>query len=75
MATGDFRVNVPVFDNTIAGYTEFRKRAKLFQARTKLEGKSKQSALLLLGSLTGIVWDTCESLSDDTNALEDEKGV
>ena len=73
MATGDFRVHVPVFDNTIAGYDELRKRARLFQARMKLEGKPKQSALLLLGSLTGIAWDTCESLSDDPKALEEEK--
>jgi hypothetical protein len=56
MATGSgsFRIDVPNFDNTTTGYTEFRKRAMLFKARMKLEKKQSQSALLLLGSLTGI---------------------
>jgi hypothetical protein len=75
MATGSgsFRIDVPNFDNTTTGYTEFRKRAMLFKARLKLEKKENQAAIMLVGSLSGIAWDTCESLAEDTSKLEDDK--
>ncbi len=57
MATGGYRIDPLIFDNTIAGYPEFRKRAMLFKARMKLEKKQGQAAILFLGSLTGIAWD------------------
>ena len=44
----------------------------LFKARLKLDKKKSQAALLLLGSLTGIAWDTCESLAEDPSKLEDD---
>ena len=74
MAT-NLHMNIPTFDNTVSSYLEFRKRAMLFQARMRLEGrdKVKQTALLLLGQLTGIAWETCESLADDPAALEAEE--
>ena len=41
----------------------------------RLEGRDrvKQTTLLLLGQLTGIAWETCESLADDPAALEAEE--
>ncbi len=63
MATEGYRIDIPTFDNTIGGYQKFRNRAMLFRDRMKLEKKQSQATLLLLGSLTGIAWDTCGSLA------------
>ncbi len=43
----------------------------LFRARMKLKKKQSQAALLILGSLTGIAWSTCESLAEDPSKLEE----
>ncbi len=44
----------------------------LSRARMKLENEQSQTALLRLGSLKRIVWDTCESLAEDPTKLEAE---
>ena len=65
------RVDVPLFDNAISSYPEFRERAMLFEACMQVEGKEKQSALMLLGQLTGLVWEESDSLAEDTDKLEE----
>ena len=61
---------VPTFDNSQAGYREYRKRALLFRTRMRLERKENLTAVLLLSSLSGTAWETVETLADDPDNLE-----
>ena len=70
MANAANRLDVPSFDNNTGSYSEFRKRAMLFKARMRLEGKQKQAAILLLGQLSGMAWDVCEHLAENPDSLE-----
>ena len=42
--TAHGRVDVPVFDNQIGSYREFKRRVKLYNARMRIEGKQSQVA-------------------------------
>ena len=53
------RIEVPTFDNTVAGFKEFKKRCNLYRARMKIEQREKQVALAILGQLTGLAWQAC----------------
>ena len=43
----------------------------LFKARMKKEGKEKQSVFMLLGQLTGLAWEACDSLAEDSDELQE----
>ncbi len=74
MSTG-CRIDVPLLDNMICSYPEFRKRAMLFRACAKMEWKKKESALMLLGQLTGLACEACDSFAKNTDKLEEAKFV
>ena len=69
------KVDIPIFDNQLDHYKEFRKRCLLYKARMKLDGKVKQVGLAILGTLTGLSWTACESLADAPDKLEDEDAL
>ena len=61
---------VPCFDGTLKDYRDYRRRAKLYVARKKLEDKSKETLILLMTGLSGVAWDCVEAI--DENKLEQE---
>ena len=63
---------VPAFDGSHSLYAEYRKRAKLYNMRCKLEGKEKLVAVMLISNLTGRAWDACSELLEDSNKLESD---
>ena len=66
------RIEVPTFDNTVAGFKEFKKRCNLYRARMKIEQREKQVALAILGQLTGLAWQACEELADKPEELDQD---
>ena len=42
------RIEVPTFDNTVAGFKEFKKRCNLYRLRMKIEQREKQVAIAIL---------------------------
>ena len=52
------RSDVPLFDNTMRRYAEYWERAVLYSMKMKLDGKQKQTAVTLLGALTGLAWES-----------------
>jgi len=64
------RVDVPTFDNNVAGYREFKKRCNLYHMRMKMLKRENEVALSILGHLTGTAWTQCESLVDTPDELE-----
>ena len=64
---------IPRFDNTTAGYKEWRKRVQLYAHRQKLQGREKETALNILSVLEGASWRQCEDL--EISDLEKEDGL
>ena len=64
---------VPRFENTTVGYTEWRRRVKLYARKLELQGRKNEVALNVLSVLEGPSWTQCEDL--DIQELEKENGL
>ena len=64
---------VPRFENTTVGYTEWRRRVKLYARKLELQGRKNEVALNALSVLEGPSWTQCEDL--DIQELEKENGL
>ena len=56
---------VPCFDGTFSEYKDYRRRAKLYINRRKMEKTENEALVQLLSGLTKEAWDCCESLNMD----------
>jgi hypothetical protein len=63
---------IPKFDNATANYKEWRKRVTLYGCRMDMQGRSKQTGLNVLPTLSGASWRQCEDLDLE---LEKETGL
>ena len=54
---------VQTLDGTISVWRESEKWAKLFIAKTKVDEKKRQAALLLVSGLTGDAWDEVKAIT------------
>ena len=55
----------PLFDNTVNGYREYRKKVEIYAARMAVSGKEETVGLDILGGLRGKAWDATEDLAID----------
>ena len=61
---------VPTFDGTLSNYKDYRRRAKLFIQRKRIEKKVNEALVHILSGLTKEAWDCVEEL--DMESLEEE---
>ena len=61
---------IPIFDGTLAGYKEWRKRITIYAKKMELTNRKNECVLNLLGSLQGIAWKLVEDF-DLEKAKED----
>ena len=53
---------IPRFDNTTAGYKEWRKRIQLYARRMAIQKRESEIGISVLSTLTGASWRQCEDL-------------
>ena len=53
---------IPRFDNTTAGYKEWRKRMLLCARRMAIQKRESEVRISVLSTLTGASWRQCEDL-------------
>ena len=51
---------IPIFDGTLAGYKEWRKRITIYVKKMELTNRKNECVLNLLGSLQGTAWKLVE---------------
>jgi len=51
---------IPIFDGTLAGYKEWRKRITIYAKKMELTNRKNECVLNLLGSLQGTAWKLVE---------------
>ena len=51
---------IPLFDGTLSGYKEWRKRVLIYHKKMCLSKRQGEAILNLLGSLSGTAWRLCE---------------
>eukprot|EP00435_Cladocopium_sp_Y103_P045319 s79_g13.t1 len=67
-ATGDVAENlqkdnfIPRFDNSTAGYKEWRKRIQLYARRMAIQKRETEVGISVLFTLTGASWRQCEDI-------------
>lgn len=64
---------IPKFDNTTAGYKEWRKRIQLYARRMVIQKRVSEIGITVLSTLTGASWRQCEDL--ELKELEKENGL
>ena len=62
---------IPVFNNRVADYKEWRQRIVLYKKKLALQGKEKESILNLLTSLQGTAWKQVEHLVEKVAEASD----
>ena len=53
---------VPTFNGEMSKYKEYRRRARLYLAKKKIEQKLEEAGVNLLSGLSGLAWDCCENI-------------
>ena len=53
---------IPIFNNRVNDYREWRQRIMLYKRKLALQGKEKEATLNLLTSLHGVAWKQVEHL-------------
>ncbi len=61
----------PVFDIKLSSYNGFGTQTVVFRSHIKLDKCTTQSALLLIGQLSGLAWEFSETLADHRDRLEE----
>ena len=66
---------IPLFDGSLTGYREWRKRIKIYYKKMTLSKRQGEAILNLLGSLSGVAWKLCEDFNldkaEDPEALQE----
>ena len=62
---------IPVFDGNPSSYQEWRKRISIYHLKMKLQKRSVEAVLNLIGSLQGTAWKLVESF--DVTKIDEEK--
>ena len=62
---------IPVFNNRVADYKEWRQRIILYKKKLALQGKEKETILNLLTSLNGTAWKQVEHPVDKVAEASD----
>ena len=64
---------IPLFDGTLSGYREWRKRILIYYKKMCLSKRQGEAILNLLGSLSGTAWKLCEDF--DIEQAENDKAL
>ena len=62
---------IPVFNNRVSDYKEWRQRIMLYKKKLALQGKEKEATLNLLTSLHGTAWKQVEHLVESATEASD----
>ena len=62
---------IPVFDGNPSSYQEWRKRISIYHLKMKLQKRSVEAVLNLIGSLQGTAWKLVENF--DVTKIDQEK--